>query len=69
MQRLVFRRYLSKMSWSEVPVWDWGDLSYLLLAKYNAHLQEQLDAAEEWQERITARSFMNGVKGKVTSSL
>lgn len=65
MQRPVFRRYLSRMSWSRDPVRDWGDLSYLLLEHYDAHLLQQVAGAEQWQQPMNSRSLASGEKNKV----
>ena len=68
MQTSVFKRYLAQMSWSTEPIHDWGDLSYLLLHNYTAHLQDLLSAARLWDQPLTARAITQGERGQVTIS-
>ena len=65
MQRTVFRRYLSKMTWSEEAVTDWGDLSYLLLSQYNEQLRQLLRVSQLWTGLLTTRTLAAGERNKV----
>lgn len=65
MQRLVFRKYLSKMNWSQHPVSDWGDLSYLLQPKYDADLSKLVRDAAPFGGPMNAHSLSAAGRNKV----
>ena len=65
MQRLVFRKYLSKMSWSQKPVLEWGDLSYLLQPAYDAELSKLVEEAAAFDGPMNARSLAAAGANKV----
>ena len=65
MQRLVFRKYLSKMSWSQQPVSDWGNLSYLLQPTYDADLSKLIEDAAPFYGPMNPRSFSSAGINKV----
>ena len=66
MQRLVFQKYLSKMTWSQQPVLDWGNLSYLLKPTYDADLSKLITDAAPFDGPVNARSLGAAGKNKVT---
>ena len=39
MNKSMFRRFLKAMTWATEAVPSFGDLSYLLLPQYTAHMQ------------------------------
>ncbi len=67
MQRLVYRKYLSKMNWSQQPVSDWGDLSGLLQPQYDRELSKLVGKAEPWEGPLNIRTMAAAGTKKVYS--
>ncbi|KAK9811645.1 hypothetical protein WJX72_007588 [[Myrmecia] bisecta] len=51
MDRRIFRKYLSIMSWNRQLISDYGNLSYLVQPQYSTHMQQMVARAEHWQWR------------------
>ncbi|KAK9847547.1 hypothetical protein WJX84_001936 [Apatococcus fuscideae] len=62
MDRSVFKKFLSKMTWNSQMVTDYGDLRYLLAENYNQNVRSLLDQAKPWPWQVEG---VNVPPGKV----
>ena len=57
MNAATFRKFLNGMAWAQVPVEDFGNLSYLRQDAYEATQSRLVSSAQLWQESLIDAAF------------